>query len=315
VVRRIEFDHGLAKVARARGIRIEEGVKVNGFEVDARGVLVDTSSGPFRARMVVGADGVSGVARKYVTTETATWRAQVLEVDTVGVAIDRPRDIIHFDLSDATLDGYAWDFPTILDGQELMCRGVYHLLKPGESSGSVDLEERLQHRLRPLGLDLAKCKKKRFAERGFAPHEPLAKPRVLLVGEAAGIDPITGEGIAQALLYGRAAAPYVIASLSSNRFDFADWPAHFARTDVGIDLRVRHELCQKVFGPKRDFYDAWTARTPEACELAAAYFGGRPVSKLGLARISASAGLALALRPLTWKPAQRVSAGAPQTAE
>ena len=51
-----------------------------------------------------------------------------------------------------------------------------------------------------VGLDLSGYKKKRYAERGFSPHEPASAPRLLLVGEAAGIDPITGEGIAQALL-------------------------------------------------------------------------------------------------------------------
>ena len=45
--------------------------------------------------------------------------AQVVEVDTLHASNDRPRDLLHFDLESADLLGYAWDFPTLVKGEEL----------------------------------------------------------------------------------------------------------------------------------------------------------------------------------------------------
>jgi flavin-dependent dehydrogenase len=288
VVRRIEFDNRLAQIAKERGIRIIEGAKVNEILPDERGVTLQTSVGELRTRVVIGADGVGSVVRKILTSDQATWRAQVLEVDTEPTARDMTRDIIHFDLADASFNGYAWDFPTVVDGQELVCRGVYHLLMPGESSGEVDLAERLGRRLGNVGLDLAKCKKKRYAERGFSTHEAMSRPRVLLVGEAAGIDPITGEGIAQAILYGKVVAPYLLKKLDKDALDFRDWKRWLMRTSLGVDLNMRHALARVFFGPARPFYEKWFVQNPEAMELGARYFGGAPIDRSVLLKLGAS---------------------------
>ncbi|HEX6242015.1 MAG TPA: NAD(P)/FAD-dependent oxidoreductase, partial [Polyangiales bacterium] len=161
IVRRVEFDQRLAQIAKQRGIRLLEGVKVEEVTPDSSGVTLATSAGELRARVVIGADGVGSVVRKLVTAEPGTWRAQALEVDTEPTVHDLPRDILHFDRADPGFNGYAWDFPTVVDGQQLMCRGVYHLRLPGESTGHVDLNQRLSQRLARVGLDLSKCKKKR----------------------------------------------------------------------------------------------------------------------------------------------------------
>jgi menaquinone-9 beta-reductase len=302
VVRRIEFDNRLAEIAKARGIRIQEGVKVNEILPDERGVTLKTSAGELRTRVVVGADGVGSVVRKVLTDAPATWRAQVLEVDTEPTVHDLTRDIIHFDLADPNFNGYEWDFPTVVDGQQLVCRGAYHLLMPGESSGEVDLAERLARRLANVGLDLSKCKKKRFAERGFATHEPMARPRIILVGEAAGIDPITGEGIAQALQYGKTVAPYLLKKLDADKLDFADWKRTLGRTHLGIDLHMRNVLARVFFGPARPFYERWFVQNPAAMELGARYFGGDPVDKGALLKLAASAAAYVAFRGFGNKP-------------
>lgn len=279
VVRRIEFDAELAAVAKRRGIRVVEGAKVGAIEVDPDGVSLRTSVGDLRTRIVVGADGVGSVVRKSLGLGVGTWRAQVLEVDTDETDRDTPRDLLHFDVLDQDFTGYEWDFPTIVRGQPLVCRGVYHLILPGERGTDVDLNQRMARRLERFGLDLARCKKKRFAERGFAPHEPAARPRALLVGEAAGVDPITGEGIAQAILYGDVAAPYLLSRLDANALTFEDWPSTLYRTRLGLDMLARHALCRRFFGPSRRFYEKSFAETPEGLEIGVSYFGGRRVDR------------------------------------
>jgi flavin-dependent dehydrogenase len=317
VIRRIEFDHRLAEIARARGIAIEEGVKVQTYQADSDGVTLRTSAGELRAKVVVGADGVSGVIRKgIVGQESATWRAQVLEIDTEVLPNDRPRDLVHFDLSDHSLLGYAWDFPTQIQGEARVCRGVYRLIAPGESAGPEQVEMRLRRRLADIGLDLAGYKKKRFAERGFAPHEPVSTERVLLVGEAAGIDPITGEGIAHAIVYGKTVAPYLRDRLDSGALHFQDWRRHLALSPLGRDLLVRHIICRLAYGPARAFHERFCADNPVTFEAGAQYFGGHSVSSLDLLKIGAS-GAANLLRGLGAAPLRGLpvpkSASAPRT--
>jgi flavin-dependent dehydrogenase len=239
--------------------------------------------------VVVGADGVGSVVRKALGMKQGTWRAQVLELDTEPCARDHARDVVHFDISDPQFTGYIWAFPTLVRGEPLVCRGVYHLLLPGQSAGHENIEARLGRQLATLGLDIDAYPKKRFAERGFAPHEPIARPRVLLVGEAAGVDPVTGEGIAQALLYGKALAPYLLLRLDEDVLDFRDWKRELARTKLGLDMRIRHALCRVIYGPARVFYDRWFSTHPELYGLAAQYFSGERVSRLALARLLGSA--------------------------
>ena len=285
VVRRIEYDAALAEEARRRGVAVRDGVRVTGLDRREDGVVVATSAGELRAKVVVGADGVGSMVRRELGLHAGTWRAQVLEVDTEETAADGPRDVIHFDVGDHAFDGYEWDFATIAGGEALVCRGVYHLVVPGARASAVDITARLAARLDRFGLDLARCKKKRYAERGFAPHEPCAEPRVILIGEAAGIDPITGEGIAQAILYGEVLAPYLLAKLDARELSFADWPRSLARTVLGLDLRVRHVLCRRFFGPARTFYERSFIETQAGLDVGIRYFGGLPLGKGSMAKL------------------------------
>lgn len=289
VVRRVEYDARLAEVARARGVSIAEGVTVTGLEAEdaGGGVALRTTAGPLRARAVIGADGVGSFVRRALGLRAARWRAQVVETDTAPVARDLDRSLLHFDISDPSLSGYVWHFPTIVGGRPLVCRGVYRLMLPGERAGEGDVGDRLDALLAARGLDPAEHAQKRFAERGFHPHEPVARGRTLLVGEAAGIDPVSGEGIAQAILYGRAAASYLAARLESPAPSFDDWAPYLRRTSLGRDLYVRHAIGRRLFGPARPSYERALCEVPELADLALRYFGGLDIGRPALARLGA----------------------------
>ena len=248
VVRRAEYDHALARAAQARGIRIMQNVKVDRLERSRAGYELTTSDGDLRARVVVGADGVTGITRRAVGLRASRYRAQVIELDTSPVASDLPRDTLHFDFFDPSFTGYAWDFPTIVDGEAMVCRGVYHLKTHGETA---DIQQVLAERLAERGLDITHYRNKRFAECGFEPHASYAAPHVVLVGEAAGIDAFSGEGIAQAIEYGAFAGRYLADKLTGSDFSFADWRRRFARSAVGVDLANREWWMQVYFGRAR----------------------------------------------------------------
>ena len=280
VIRRIEFDAALAEEAKRRGVRIETGARVT---LAAGGDLVDAKTGTKLRGIVVGADGVGSVVRRSLGLSAGErgLRAQVLEVDTPMVPRDRDRTFVHFDLAARDLPGYFWDFPTVVDGAELMSRGVY-ILGGGRDPG--ELEMRLEARLESLGLDLTSCKKKRFAERGFHARDRVTSGQRLLVGEAAGIDPSTGEGIAPAIEMGALAGAF-LARVAAGNAAMSAWTHVLSRSRVGLDLRLRARAARALYGPSRMAIEELLA-TPAMMRIGCRMFAGElpaPLDVPGLA--------------------------------
>lgn len=283
VVRRIEFDHALARAAQARGIAVCDGARVGAVRVGESSVEVESTRGAFRARVVVGADGVTSVVRRALGFAKAKHRAQALEVDTEPVEGDFARDLMSFDVSNRELTGYYWEFPTLVDGRALVCRGVYGL-NFGPPERRVEIQGVLASELEKRGLDLAHCRKKRFAEHGFDWHEPVARPRALLVGEAAGIDPLTGEGIAQAVQYGATAGRYLARRLESGELAFADWAKTVRSSKVGRDLLARTAGTALFYGAPRPALERYVLDTPEFVRVGLQHFAGKSWSRAALVR-------------------------------
>jgi len=287
VVRRIEFDHALAEQATGRGIRVRDGVLVNGLRPAPGGVELDTSSGPIRARALVGADGVASIVRRALGLGSGRYRAQALEVDTESVDGDLERELLLFDVSDRNLSGYYWDFPTVVEGRPLVCRGIYALR--GQGAPMREIQDALEAQLAARGLDLRRYRKKRYAERGFERHEAYARPHVLLVGEAAGIDPVTGEGIAQAIQYGAVAGRYLADKLRERDLRFSDWREEIRSTMVGRDLYVRTLGLPLFYGPRRPTIERFLLDTPDFVRVGLQHFAGARWSGRSLLRAAKNA--------------------------
>lgn len=283
VVRRIEFDHAFARAAIARGVDVRDGREVLRITAAGDGVTIETSGEALRARAVVGADGVGGVVRRQAGFPRGELRAQVAELDTEGAPGDLPRDTAVFDFATTDLRGYAWDFPTQVGGEPLVCRGVYLLRAPG-GPGAPGVRERIAAYLGARGLELGRYRLKQFAERGFEPGAEIARPRVLLVGEAAGIDIATGEGIGQAIEYGAVAGPYLAAALARDDLGFADWRRAVERHHLGWQLGIRHGCYRAFYGRRRAKIERLMPRLPALFRLGVQDFAGVPLSKLALIR-------------------------------
>jgi menaquinone-9 beta-reductase len=286
VVRRIEYDAALLDAVRARGIEVRDGIGVERVAVGADHVCLDTSAGVLTARAVVGADGVGSAVRRAIGLGRGRYHAQAVEVDTPWRAGDADRDLLAFDLGDRSYPGYAWDFPTVVGSESLVCRGVYILVRGAPERSPVDAGDVLTQRLATIGIDAAALRVKRFAERGLELARAVAVPRVLLVGEAAGIDPILGEGIAQAILYGKVAGSYLAACARAGDYGFTDWRRVLGRSRVGIDLRARAAAVQLVYGGGRPALERWVTTSQAIARAGMHYFAGLRVSRRDLGRAS-----------------------------
>jgi flavin-dependent dehydrogenase len=279
VVRRVEFDHAFAKAAMARGIEVRDGCPVASIVAGPDHVHIETEAGEvIQARAVVGADGVAGIVRRQAGFARPQLRAQVVELDTEDLPTDQPRDTIVFDFTMRDLHGYAWDFPTLVRGQPMVCRGAYVIHNLAHDSPRQRVEAYLASR----GLEMSRYRLKQYAERGFEPGQPIAKPRVLLVGEAAGIDIATGEGIGQAVEYGKVAGPYLADALDRDDLGFYDWTESLARRHVGWQLRARHAAYRAFYGPRRDLIERLLPKVRPLIRVGIQDFAGKPLSKLAM---------------------------------
>lgn len=283
VVRRAEFDHALAQQVIARGIEVRDGCGVETIEIDDERdhVRVTTDTGDvYEARAIVGADGVGGIVRRQAGFPRGELRAQAVELDTEAAPGDLPRDTILFSFDARDLNGYAWDFPTVVDGQPLVCRGAYMI----RNLGADDARARLRAYLTSRGLDPTRYRYKQFAERGYEPGAEIARPRVLLVGEAAGIDIATGEGIGQAIEYGAIAGPYLARAFARDNLRFSDWRHTVERHHLGWQFTIRHWCYRIFYSERRPTVEKILLQLPAMFRVGMQDFAGLPFSKLTLAR-------------------------------
>jgi len=144
------------------------------------------------------------------------------------------------------LAGYTWSFPCLIDGRPHANVGVYSLRREGEG-------ERLAALLdgRVAG---AACPRKAHPIRCYDRHAPLAAPGALLVGDAAGVDPLLGEGISLALEYGRIAATTLVRSFASGDLGFGGYARAVAGSPLGRKLRRLAFAARLFYGPASGFW-------------------------------------------------------------
>jgi flavin-dependent dehydrogenase len=242
VVRRTEFDASLVVQARALGVEVREHTALRDFRVRDGGVDLDTSAGPLRARVLVGADGAGSLVRKRLARRSRTPLRLIRAEIPAGSA--RWDDAMLYDFTPMAdgLRGYLWIFP-MPDGR--LNVGVMHASTAPLPGG--DLAPLLRRRLDALGVRLD------AAPRGwpawpFATGDRLAIPHVLLVGDAAGIDALTGEGIAVGLEQAIVAAETIADGLARDDLRLSGYTSALARATVGRELRLDGWLARLLYG-------------------------------------------------------------------
>lgn len=197
---RADLDQMLAREAQKLGAELVESCLVKNVVPQEQFVEITAEKHSFRARFVIGADGVHSL-----TARTNGWSplprlAPALEWELQLSAEDFARcgHTARFDF-DSIESGYAWVFPK----RDHVSVGIL-----STSRTNVNLSAKLENYLAAIGLrEILKSEKHGYLIPLAPRREPLARGRVLLVGDAAGLaDPITAEGISHAWQSGQLAA-------------------------------------------------------------------------------------------------------------
>lgn len=233
VVCREAFDAALCRLAERRGARIHQGLAIRRLAVREGRIEVATDDRIWSARAVVAADGSNSTVRREAHRLGLLPRsprrplARLVEQRRPATGLEPQfRDgRALFDFSAARthgLQGYVWNFPSWVDGQ------------PTWNTGAFDSRASSERRAAPLKTVLREFLEEHtpatpelglggFPLRAFEPGAALSAPGVLLAGDAAGVDPLLGEGISFALAYGEVAAASLVAARQSGDHSFGGY--------------------------------------------------------------------------------------------
>jgi len=245
VVRRDEFDALLARHARDRGVALREAEKVLEIGRDADGVRVVTEHGELRPRVVVGADGSGSIVRRglFASAHDTIGRAVMCDVRAADVGgFDLERYVFDFRAVARGLKGYAWEFPCWIGGEPHLNVGAYAL----DRGGNVALTELARERVRELGAATARLEA--FPIRWYDGRDAIGGRGALLIGDAAGCDPLMGEGISYAFEFARLAAQEIGRAFASGDFDFAEYSRRVAASWFGRKLRRLGTVARLFYG-------------------------------------------------------------------
>ena len=251
VTRRDQFDHWLVQVGEERGITVRQGEGVTDIAMQDDYVEVTTEKAVFHAKVVVGADGSRSFVRQRLKWDDDSRVARLLEVLTPEEPqrrVEFKEGVAIFDFTPMKehLQGYYWDFPSYVDGEAHMNRGVFDSRARPEKE-RADLKGVLEGSMAERQRDLGAYKLKGHPIRWFHKDGRFAIPRVLLVGDAAGADPLFGEGISFALGYGEVAAAAIADAFDRQDFSLATYKKRLLKSRLFQHLWLRTRLASKAY--------------------------------------------------------------------
>jgi len=248
IFHRPELDAYLAENAQERGVTICENEAVRSFQIEDEGIRVTTTQGEYFAKTIVAADGSKGIVRQTLNRGQRRKRiARLMEelyaAREEALLFKERCALFDFTSVGESLQGYCWDFPSRVNAKPMFNRGVYDA-RIDSNRPRAHLPELLSRFVDACDEGVPDSEAVGHPIHWFSPRNRFAWPRLLLVGDAAGVDPLFGEGIAPALAYGQVAAQAVQRAFRTGDFSFSDYRTRVLTSPVGRYLLVRWSIAE-----------------------------------------------------------------------
>ena len=289
---RHDLDAALVDLARQAGVTVLDGCACKGVAVEGDRVVLTTAGGALHARYAVAADGMWSPVRRMLGLSLPSYRGDwhAFRQYYSGVGPEAAAALrVWFEPE--ILPGYVWSFPLPGNAANIGF-GVSRSTHGTGSLGRLWDELRSRpHIAAVLGPGATPADRPRAWPIPTRLGDlPLTSGRVLFCGDAAGVgDPMTGEGIGQALLSGLLAAEALAAA---GPFDAEAARQHY-RSGVERHL-LRDFRFTRMLGQ--------ALRSPRGCDTAVRISGATPWTRRNFARwLLEDYPRALVLTPDRWQ--------------
>jgi geranylgeranyl reductase family protein len=207
MIMRDAFDHLIVKKSKELGVTLLENHKLIGLDFNSDKTVLSTSQGEISAKFVIAADGVLSPTAKMAGWKEDTRKlipALEYEVEVPKKDFDRLSKEVRFDIDEAP-SGYAWCFPK----KNHLSLGILTTKRR-----KINLKKYYAEYLKKLEIDTIISESQHGFQIPVAPRaDGFFKNNVFLIGDAAGFaEPITAEGISNAILSGKYVAEALIES-------------------------------------------------------------------------------------------------------
>lgn len=255
------LDNLLLAECKRRGVNVIEGERVREVEPGSDGFRVVTGAAgqdvTHEFEWLVGADGARGVTGRALGLASGIV-GRLIEAVFEPVSSPHDPNILYFDF-DPILDGipgYAWIFPYPKpkeDGSGALTvePGLFKLgIMDGRGvTPGAELKRWTMAYAERNGFRLIEDKLSGWPEHYYATRTRAHVPGAILVGEAWGIDPLLGEGIAPSIESAMYGAARLKQALDANTRVIRGYERGFQYSLAGRNLWFQEELADLIYGP------------------------------------------------------------------
>lgn len=207
MIMRDSFDNLIVEKAKEFGVTLLENHKLKNLIFEADKTILETSEDNISAKFIIAADGALSPTAKLAGWKEDTRKlipALEYEIEVPEEDFNRLKNEVRFDI-DAIPYGYAWNFPK----KNHLSVGVASARRT-----KINLKKFYTEYLETIGITTILSESQHGFQIPVSPRtDGFVKNNVFLIGDAAGFaDPITAEGISNALYSGVLAAESIIES-------------------------------------------------------------------------------------------------------
>lgn len=259
IVHRFEFDHFFAKEAISRGLTLHQNESFLDYSKSDDSIKVNTNKKKYKVKVLVGADGAISKVRTNMKLSTRLRFATGLKV----FSPINPKFDAEFKDNTALLDftpvkyglqGYVWHFPCIKDGKTFMNHGICNA-RVNPNKKRINVKDIFIKELKSRNINLPVSSWQGHPVPWNDDFSEISKPNVILVGDAAGIDPLIGGGIHLSLSYGDFASDAIINAFQNKNYSFNDYENRFMNHSVGKYIRRLTYLAHEIYTDKLNIID------------------------------------------------------------
>jgi flavin-dependent dehydrogenase len=223
-------------------------------------LIVTTNKGKYTAQVLVGADGAFSTVRKKMISSRKCHLAPAFQIFAPADSrynSEFTKKKMIFDLTPISegLQGYVWHVPCLKDKAPSIAHGISDF-RVCPDRPRADMKKIFGRALQSRNIHQGPKTWSSHPIPWYSDDDILSQANVILVGDAAGVEPAFGGGIHLSLSYGEVAAQAIIDAFQKDDFSFRDYQERVQSHEVGKFIAKCTRLALEMYGGKMNPLDA-----------------------------------------------------------